>query len=448
MLDLIRRLPLKTILLITIVWAGLIALNCAMLNSGIKAGTPVTFPISVLCGINIHWFGLPYTLLFLVLFFLAMKHVERLRWLSIWAVGFTLIVLGNLAQGGIDEGFYRPFYAGNNQYCHDAIRVKDWRLFLSEFEIHQTGLTIHARVHPPFAILFHSLMLRLGQNSLPILAGSFTVLASLTLVLVWKMMRILGMSRERSASFTLLVSVIPAFNIYSGVCLDGVICAFAAMFLLGVVKIIKQGVTPSGILLLLIGFLATNMLTFAGLFLAAVGCLIASTEILFHRKYGMLTAMLIVISAGMLSYLFLLRSCEYDHVKAFLAAAKFENPRGFYAFHRPIKYLMTRIENVSEIALFLSLGVLAVLFHRKHLGIRIFDLRDRITGICLAGLTVLFLMFITGSHKTGETARSCLYIYPFILLILRNVQEPMLRSLVFFAGIQTIVMQSFGAFFW
>ena len=91
-------------------------------------------------------------------------------------------------------------------------------------------------------------------------------------------------------------------------------------------------------------------------------------------------------------------------------------------------------ENMGNIALFASLPVLAVL------------LRRRPHRISVTAILVLLLMFVTGAYRTGETARACMFIYPFLFLTLKDLPAPFIRRLVAAAGIQTIVMQALGSY--
>jgi hypothetical protein len=203
-----------------------------------------------------------------------------------------------------------------------------------------------------------------------------------------------------------------------------------------------------GILLFAAGLLLANLLTFIATFLPATACLIGLRKLFFKRKAGVLIALAVTLLLGMLVYVIMLRGFGYDHFEAFLTAARYDNPEGFRALHVPLEYVLTRIEGVSEIALFLSLGALAVLFHRDHLKLRILDFHDEITSIFLAGAFSLLLMFLVGAFKTGETARICLFFYPYIMLVLRKLDDSTLRAATIFAGLQTIIMQTFGGYFW
>jgi len=448
MFSFIKHLPVKTMLKLILCWVVLVVFNYILIKSGLNPGTPVNFPISNLQDVSIRFFGLPYTVLFLIVFFLALKYSERLNMLQVWIAGLILIVLGNLAQGGVDAAFYKPFYETDYQYYHDAIQITNWRAWLSYFNTNQVELLAHSQTHPPFAVLLHYFLLNIGGNKLFILATPFILLSSLSIILVWQIMKSLGLSARQSSQLALLFTVIPAFNIYSAVSLDGIIAMFSTIFLLGMVKIVKRGMNLPGMFLFIGGILLTNLFTFGGIFLVATACLTATREIIIRKRYGILLALLVSLLAGILSYIAMLHYFAYDHVKAFLTASAIENPHGFRAFYIPLEYFMTRIENVAEIALFLSIGAFALFFHHHHLKLRIYDLHDDITSIFLAGVICLLLMFIAGAFKTGETARACLFIYPYLILALRNLQEHTLRSTIIVAGLQTIIMQTFGGFFW
>ncbi|MBL6982781.1 MAG: hypothetical protein ISR58_16530, partial [Anaerolineales bacterium] len=138
----------------------------------------------------------------------------------------------------------------------------------------------------------------------------------------------------------------------------------------------------------------------------------------------------------------------YSHFLGFIQACSFENPDGFRAISEPINYLFTRIENIAEIALFLSLGCLAVLFHPEQLEVRFLDINDDWNAVSIIGIFVLLLLFISGAFRTGETARACLFIYPYIFLAFRKIKNPLLTHITMIAGLQTIVMQLFGEYVW
>jgi len=446
--DFLRYLPVLTLRKLLVVWVLLAVFVNLLIEAGFKLDVARYFPISEFYGPTIHVSGLPYAALFLIVFFLALKHVSRFNLLQVWLIGLVLIVLGNLAQGSVDAAFYKPLYGHGGQYYHDAIRVTDWRQWLSDFNANQTQLQNHSQTHPPFAVLLQYLLLEIGNRHLLILAGAFVLLSSLSIILIWQILQESDLPAPRSSQLALLFAVIPAFNIYSAVSLEGVVAALSTLFLLGVIKIVRRGMSWLGMLVFSAGLLLANLLTFGGTFLPATAFLIGMREMLVKKRFGVLIALLVSLLLGVLVYVIMLRSFGYDHLEAFLTAARYENPEGFRALHVPLDYVMTRIEGVAEIALFLSLGALAVLFHQDHLKLRIGAFHDEITSIFLAGALSLLLMLLVGAFKTGETARICLFIYPYIMLVLRKLEDATLHAVTIFAGLQTIIMQTFGGYFW
>jgi hypothetical protein len=320
-----------------------------------------------------------------------------------------------------------------------------------DFNNTQSELLVHSRTHPPFAVLLHYFFLKIGDHSFLILAGSFIFLSSLLIILIRQIMKYLGLTIQQSSQFALLFSVIPAFNIYSAVSMDSIVALFSTIFLFGMITVMRKGVFQSGIFLFISGFLLMNLITFGGIFLLGTSGLIILRETIVHRRYRVLTALCIALIAGLIVYVLMLILFRYDHAEAFITAIKHENRIGVTLQYITSKgnYFWTRLENIAEIAVFLSLGVLVLLFRSDYLKLRIHDWRDEITSIFLAGVTSLLLFFLSGAYSTGgETARACLYIYPYFMLILRNLEEAIIRRLIIIAGIQTIIMQTLGSYFW
>ena len=446
--DFLQLLPLRTMRNLIMVWLGLGLVANLMIEAGFAIDVARYFPISEFHGPTFHFGGLPFTILFLLVFFYALKRVSRFSGLQIWLIGLVLLVLGNLIQGSIDAAFYLPFHGYGGQYYHDAIRITDWEQWLRDFNANQLGLQNHSRTHPPFAVLLHYLILSVGNNSLFFLPGAFILLSSLPIFFVWKILRLLDLPPPKSAQLTLLFVVIPAVNIYSAVSIEGVIATCCTLFLLGIVKILKAGMNFVALLFVVAGFLLANLLTFAGTFLALTMFLIGWQQFQLNRQKGLFIVSSIAVLSGFIVYIIMRDRFGYDHFAAFFTAARYENPEGFRALHAPLEYLMTRIEGVFEIALFLSLGALALLFHREPLQLQWRDWRDDTTVIFLAGMVSLLAMFLAGAFKTGETARICLFIYPYFVLALRKLEERTLRAATIFAALQTAVMQTCAGYFW
>jgi len=146
--------------------------------------------------------------------------------------------------------------------------------------------------------------------------------------------------------------------------------------------------------------------------------------------------------------MFLFSIYGYNHIQGFITASTIENPHGFRGWYEPFTYLATRVECVSEISLFLSFGILAVLFKPKKLGLSYFDWRNININIFFSGILTLLGMFVVGAYRTGETARTALFIYPYIFLTLKTTETIILKDILILAGIQTVIMQLFGSYFW
>jgi hypothetical protein len=441
-----RRAVTRNALILLGALVGLAVGNYALMAHGRYYGTAYYFPISVFRGPEMHAAGIPYALMLPSVLWLALRRSSRLNALGVWGIALALIVLGNLAQGGFGRGFELPIAGSSVQYYHEAVRIGDWREWLRGFQAAQQTLGVHARTHPPFAVLLHYALLKLGGGRPLFLSGALTLLSSLAVLLVHSIVREVGATAGRAAAFALLFSVIPAVNVYTAVSLDGVIAMLAACLLLGLVRIVKRGLSLSALFLLGAGLILANALTFAGLLLLAVVALVAITETVTRRKASVAVALLITLAVAAALLGSLRAHFGYDHIRAFFTAARLEQAHGGMLFRTPGVYVWTRGEDVFEMVLFASAGVVAVLFRR---GLRVaFDVRDHMGRMLLVMITVLAASLVLGTHRTGETARACLFFYPFLILAFRGTEEPIVRALALSAGVQTAAMQLFGGYFW
>jgi hypothetical protein len=449
----VRRQPIKTMLSLVIAWFFLAALNYLLKKMSIHTDTPTSFPISEFYGPTVHIHGLPYVVLFLAVLLLSLRHIGKLSVYQVWLAGFAFIALGNLVQGDFDAAFLQPLSGSTEgsgvQYYHDAITITSWSKWLENFNINQADLLTHSRTHPPFAVLTHYFLLQALENSTTGLSLTFALISSLTVPIMWYAFKVLEVPVERRNTLAVLFSVIPAINIYTAVSLDGLILTTSSLFLIGLVLLVRRaGNLAAGIVLCIIGFVFTNLLTYGGVFLLAVAGLLALREIILRK------APFVTVAAGtsLLSIFLVILSLEwmfgYSHIQGLLTASSVENPNGFIAVAEPVVYLMTRIEGISEILLFFSLGCTATLLTREMLGTSLLDFQDDVVAITIAGISSLMAMFLAGAFRTGETARVCLFIYPYLMLPFFRVKKVILRDLVVVAGIQTAGMQLFGGYFW
>ena len=354
--------------------------------------------------------------------------------------GLVLIFLGNLCQGNWVAAFHHPFTAHNMQYYSDAIKIEDASIWLSQFNQIQPDLLIHAKTHPPFAVLLHYPALALNSHALNFMAVGFTILGGLSLLLLGDIFRTLG--SQQAARFVLLFALIPAVNIYTAVSLDGIIAMTAAAVVAGMLRIMTRRNVAVGVLLFSAGLVVMNLITFGGSFILLASLMIG----LVQKRLGdglLLNILVGNIVLGVVGLAILHWGLGYNHIQAFLTASHLENPDGFLGFHAPLTYLMTRLANLTEIALFMSPAALAFLFQTRGAG-----QEKNVSLIFQAGLISLGLMFLAGAFRVGETARACLFIYPFLVLPLQRLTPAQLNISIWFAGVSTVIMQLIGGYVW
>lgn len=432
--------------IIGFVWLVLAVINFAGHKAGMNLETSRIFPLSVFEP-KLHRAGLPYVAAFVVVLLAWLRYGARIPTVATLAIGMALVVLGNLAQGSFYAAFIQPFVAGNIQYYHDALGVRDWHSFLSNFNTLQAQLENHGRTHPPFAVLLHFLLLGPAYDRTTLMAVTFSLVGLAGIPLVWGGVRILGSNARRADELAILYSVVPAINIYAIVCLDSVIATLSALFMLATAAIMVGRPLRWTLPLFAFSIIAINLLTFGGVFFIAIAGLLAMRELLIAKKLRLTIALGSTLLVAAIGIVVLEHFYGYSHVRSFLLASRLENPDGFRGFGDPINYVMTRLNDICELALFLSLATLATLFRRRIVGAFSFR-EDDGDAVFATAFFVLLLMFVMGAFKKGETARACLFFYPFIMLRLRKVPDDALRSLILFAGLQSIAMQLAGSYFW
>jgi hypothetical protein len=186
-------------------------------------------------------------------------------------------------------------------------------------------------------------------------------------------------------------------------------------------------------------------MTFGFVFILPV---LAGFDIL--RKKGITRFFLIVLGITFI-YLIIYMFWGFNYINSLMIASTIENPHGFRLISEPLPYLFTRLENVFEIVIFLG-PFLMVLFIRG-----IYILKDSCPDLyilTLLGFATLLAVFLTGAYVTGETARGCLFIYPYFMFpvtaYLENInidfrEKSQLAQLVFS---QSLLMQLFGNYVW
>jgi len=356
------------------------------------------------------------------------------------AAGLLLVVATNLIHGP-DYGLVHPHTEGH-QYYHDAREIASPGAFLATFNDRQPELGWHSRTHPPGAVLA---IWALGKLVGPPWAVSLAIAALAVVLTAWFFRGLLVRHVEDDVAryATLLLLLLPAVQIYYCAALD----ALMAALMLGVLWAVghsRDGVAVAAGAACLFG---ASFLTFGACFLGPV---LMGYEVFAPRSVRRSVAMLLAVG---LIYLAMASMCGFDYLRAFRTASALENPGGFLLLADPVSYVMTRLENIAEILVFLGPFLLVLLVRGG--GAARSDSRYRGLGLlAVLGVGTLLAMFATGAFRTGETARACLFIYPYLLLPVAAVldherPEPAdRRLLVWLVFGQALVMQAIGGYFW
>jgi len=440
-----ESLPYKRIAIFILAWFILFVLNFLGLRVlQVDIGTPLLFPFSVF-GLSFNASGITYAILFIFLIFLAIKYELYTKPINTYILGLSLIVLGNMSLGDIELAFYNPIAGGSIQYYHDSVKIENWKNWLSSFNNIQESLLVHARTHPPGAVLIGNLFFTISKNPIWI-AIAFLLLSSLSIVLIYKIFIELGKDKVFSSKMAFLYSVIPAINIYSLATLDALIAMLVNVVLLGIIILIEskneRRVFTWGLLSSL-SIVFASFLTFGILHMWAVLGMFSFYQFYFHGKKRVLIYTTVSSVLFLFFTFYLNHAYNFNYLESFFTASRLENKHGFMLTSEPLKYFATRIENVLEIAIFLSISLIAVLSSKKY------DIKTDIYIVLpFLAIGVLILMFFTGAYKTGETARACMFIIGFVMILLKEMNNSQLTTLISFAAMQTLVMQLFGNFFW
>lgn len=441
-------ISIKWISILILIWIGLVVFYRLLLFP-LGLDVPKWFPVSVLYENGIHVEGLIYFIPFALLLSLMLWKIKKINeWIVAFGC-FLLILFGNLMQGGFKKAFILPF-THENQYFFEALNVPHWREWLANFNTNQHLLNIHSKTHPPFAVLLHDVFLVLFNFEINNLAIAFSIISLITIPILLIIFRLYGVKIHKRKLLLLLFSVIPAINIYSIICLDGVIMTASTIFLLGLVILLrKPDFKLLGYLLMVSGLLLANFLSFGGVYLFGVGFLAIVFDIIANKRKVVLVGFILCI-ISFFTFIWIFNNYfHYSHIQSFIIASKLENPNGFRLFANPVNYLLTRFEDFAEIAFFLSFGVISAILSKKLFCVSNNSLfSNNPKALVWIGFLPLILMFLTGAFRTGETARACMYIYPYIFLSFWEIKEFDLTILIIFASIQTVIMQLCFGFFW
>jgi hypothetical protein len=325
------------------------------------------------------------------------------------------------------------------EYYNDALRIEDPSQFLANFENIQPDLYTHSRTHPPGAVLFFYYMDKF-LNHPSYITITIAVFATIfSGIFLNKLLR-LKFDRQFSGFITFLFLLIPSVQIYYAASLDAVI----ATFLLGALSffVVDKSVGSSVIVATFV--LLASFLSFGFIFIVPV---ILGYEFWRYKSFARSWR---IIGILIIFYLLVYQFTGFSYSQSFFLAAALENPEGFRLIADPFNYFATRLEDIAEIVFFF--GPFLSIF--AWLGIKKFQRQDKLLTISVLGLGTLILIFLSGAYRTGETARSAIFIYPYLMLPAASYLETItlskkltytVASLVF---AQTMIMQFVADFFW
>ncbi|SFH93470.1 hypothetical protein [Halpernia frigidisoli] len=439
-----NHFPRKIFFLSIAVWMIFAVINFLLLQNKFFTGVGILYPFSVIYPNAFLIPGFLVAFLFLFIGFFALKNSRNLNVFVVMFLCFLLILTGNLAQGNLDIAFMQPFYLKGRQYYTDAIHIQNWQIWLRNFNNDLETFQLHTKTHPPFATLLHYFILKFFNGNILALGIVFFLMAFSGVPVFYKCLKLLDFSKENAKKITLLFCIIPSVNIYSLVSIDGIILAFTIFFLYGLLLIIKtNSLNLRGVLISVISFIVINCLSFSGLFLLAfLGIL--SLFYLFKKDFKLIYLGIIIIFSSVFFFYVIHYFSGYNHLETFQKASHSENPNGFMFLVQPRIYFFTRLEDIGEILVFLSFAVVAVLFSKKYLNIKNLPQKN----IFYSAILALLIMFLTGAYGTGETARACLYIVPFVMILFQNLEKKTYDVLFILCLLQCFGMQMIGNFYW
>lgn len=440
----LKNFPWMVLFVAIFIWIAIAGANFYYQLQGGFTGTGPLFPISVIYPNQFLWSGFVFAFLFLISGILAFQYSEKLNVYLLFLIAIALVVLGNLSQGDFDTAFLQPFYLKGRQYYSDAININDGSIWLRDFSKNLEHFQMHTKTHPPFVTLLHFWILNI--SNIETLAIVFFAIGCLSFPIFYQILVYLGFEEKRRKWLLVLFAVIPSVNIYLLVSIDSLVLTSTMIFLLGFARIFNQNkIDAVSFLLISLGLILTNLITFSGLFLFAfLGCF--SFYFLLKGKWNFVWLSLMTTVVFVLSFIIIYAATGYNHLDTFLQASHSENPDGFRLLHQPFVYLMTRLEDIGEIFLFLSFGFLAVFFSKKS-GTEVFENRN-INILFFSAISALSAMLLTGAYGTGETARACLYLVPYFLILLKDINSDQFKVLFYLCIFQTFGMQMIGNFYW
>ncbi|MHA1637829.1 MAG: hypothetical protein ACTSUB_07420 [Candidatus Thorarchaeota archaeon] len=382
-------------------------------------------------------------------------------------IGVILIIATNLIHGW---EILEISVSGSTEIYTDALAITDWVSFISDYELLQPDLTVHARTQPPGAVLtFYFLNVVFAS---PVLVA----IALATVSTIFSVYFINGIFKklfdEYDSKYTVvLFLVLPAVQVYYLANIYSIVATLAFGVLYFYLHQNKLVSILGSIICFFLGTFVSFLFIFMGLFLFIFETLNSYRENMFSLssiKEGGFVSWLkhivssfdkvIIIGTVVLALYGLLSiGLGFDYVNAFLFASASENSTGFMLLSDPVFYFQTRIRNVLDILIFFG-PVLTVLCFRGYKLLREQSKEFKSSAVkynlVVASLIALSLLFLAGTPHHGETARICMFLLPFLLIPVlsylkecdySNREKMKLLVIVF---LQAVIMQLIGTYVW
>jgi len=414
---------------------------------------PYYWPVSIFEVRSPGITGLAMAVITAAVFILAYRVLESRQFRVVLTVIFaSLLILGSTLIQGTDVGLRAPV-AGDartgtlvpnspegQEYWHDAKTVTDPAYFFGHYNEIQPTLHSHAHTHPPGAVLTYYFLSRLFAD--PAFISLAIMLFSITITVIFFYRLVATETGEITARYmAFLFALLPTVQVYYLATIDAVITSLLIVILyLFCFGKSRRHLYAAACLLTI-----SLLLTYVTIFLIPV---LLGYELIVKRSVKRSAA---VLATAFLAHTVLFIGTGYDAWHAFREASHYENPNGFMLFVEPANYFFTRLEDVSEILFFFGPFLIVLLWR----GMKKIEFTPLFT-LTVLGITTLLGMYLVGAWRTGETARACAFIYPFMLFPIAKLLELetdgstknarlQLASLVF--G-QTLVMQALGTYHW
>ena len=358
-----------------------------------------------------------------------------------------LLIIGTNIFHGIWKGFVTPNEGhGGLMFYWDAIEIEDPITYLRTYNERQEKMESHTRSHPPGAVLFYYLLYKIfvisGLMSLAILIIS-TVFSAFFLYNILKR----EIKKDLSLYVTFLYFLIPAVQVYYLANLYAII----ATLYLGVIYFYMHPNNRKNLIGTISLISLSAFMTFMVVFIIGV---LFCYELLrsyktksiknFKNLYFILLSLFVLFTIFLIVF-------DFNYIVSFMYTSQEVNPYGFRLIADPYDYFITRVEDILEILFFFG-PFLFLLFYR---GFPI--MKKNFPDFYLLVISAIFFMlflFSLGVYQTGETARGCLYFYPFLIFPVAFYLNEMdfslaeKNKLLILVFVQAIIMQLIGYYKW